>query len=117
MIDKQPTSVIADLASVMGHIITEGEEEAFQSETEYRLACPKQIFGIHEICRDLAKVRIYIFHFGNDIALIALSAYCRISAQKLLRASSLSSAVMDEYKFVSPSQTCTESIHPSTYAF
>ena len=38
VIDKQPTSVIADLVSVMKHIITEGEEEAFQNETEYQNA-------------------------------------------------------------------------------
>ena len=38
VIDKQLTSVIADLMAVMDHIITEGEEEAFQSEIEYRNA-------------------------------------------------------------------------------
>ena len=38
VIDKQPTLVIADLVSMMEHIFMEGEEEAFQSETEYRNA-------------------------------------------------------------------------------
>ena len=36
VIDKQPTPVVANLVSVMEHIISEGEEEAFQSETEYQ---------------------------------------------------------------------------------
>ena len=32
VINQQPSSVIADLMGVMEHIITEGEEEAYQSE-------------------------------------------------------------------------------------
>ena len=32
VINKQPSSVIADLMGVMDHIITEGEEEAYQSK-------------------------------------------------------------------------------------
>ena len=38
VINKQPSSVIADLMGVMQHIITEGEEEAYQSEIQYRNA-------------------------------------------------------------------------------
>ena len=36
VINQQPSSVIADLMGVMEHIITEGEEEAYQSEIQYR---------------------------------------------------------------------------------
>ena len=35
VINQQPTSVIADLMGVMEHIITEGEEEAYQNEIQY----------------------------------------------------------------------------------
>ena len=35
VINQQPSSVIADLMGVMEHIITEGEEEAYQSEIQY----------------------------------------------------------------------------------
>ena len=35
LINQQPSSVIADLMGVMEHIITEGEEEAYQSEIQY----------------------------------------------------------------------------------
>ena len=35
VIKQQPSSVIADLMGVMEHIITEGEEEAYQSEIQY----------------------------------------------------------------------------------
>ena len=38
VINKQPSSVIADLMGVMEHIITEEEEEAYQSEIQYRNA-------------------------------------------------------------------------------
>ena len=38
VINKQPSSVIADLMGVMEHIITEGEEEAYQSKIQYRNA-------------------------------------------------------------------------------
>ena len=33
VINQQPSSVIADLMGVMEHIITEGEEEAYQSKS------------------------------------------------------------------------------------
>ena len=36
VINQQPFSVIADLMRVMEHIITEVEEEAYQSEIQYR---------------------------------------------------------------------------------
>ena len=35
VINQQPSSVIADLMRVMEHIITEGEEEAYQSKIQY----------------------------------------------------------------------------------
>ena len=38
VINQQPSSVIADLMGVMEHIITEAEEEAYQSEIQYRNA-------------------------------------------------------------------------------
>ena len=38
VINQQPSSVIADLMGVMEHIITEGEEEAYQSEIQYQNA-------------------------------------------------------------------------------
>ena len=41
VINQQPSSVRADLMGVMEHIITEGEEEAYQSEIQYRKAQSK----------------------------------------------------------------------------
>ena len=41
VINQQPFSVIADLMGVMEHIITEGEDEAYQSEIQYQNAQSK----------------------------------------------------------------------------
>ena len=41
VINQQPSSVIADIMGVMEHIITELEEEAYQSEIQYRNAQSK----------------------------------------------------------------------------
>ena len=38
VINQHPSSLIADLMGVMEHIITEGQEEAYQSEIQYRNA-------------------------------------------------------------------------------
>ena len=38
VMNQQQLSVIADLMGVMEHIITEGEEEAYQSKIQYRNA-------------------------------------------------------------------------------
>ena len=38
VINQQPSSVIADLMGVLEHIITEGEDEAYQSEIQYQNA-------------------------------------------------------------------------------
>ena len=44
VINQQQSSVIADLMGVMEHKITEGEEEAYQSEIQYRNAqCEFQV--------------------------------------------------------------------------
>ena len=89
VIDKQPTLVIADLVSVIEHIITKGEEEALQSETEYRNTWQKSefILSILGMIAWVAFVLIAIFH------------------SQIIESIILSLLVMDGYKFVSPSQT------------
>ena len=69
-IDKQPTSVIADLVSVMEHIITEGEEEAFQSKTEYQNAQNK-FLEFMKYAENWQKLE-FISSILGMIALIAL---------------------------------------------
>ena len=100
VIDKQPTSVIADLASVMGHIIMEGEEEAFQSETEYRLAQNKFLeFMKYAETWQKFEVISSILGMISLIVVVLIAIFC----SRIIESIILSSAVMYEYKFVSPS--------------
>ena len=100
VINKQPSSVIADLMGVMDHIITEGEEEAYQSEIQYRNAQS-------EFKRFLKSAKGWRkFEFISSIlGLIALMALIIIAVfrSRIVESIILGSAVMDEYKFVNPS--------------
>ena len=100
VINKQPSSVIADLMGVMEHIITEGEEEAYQSEIQYRNAQS-------EFKRFLKSAEGWRkFEFVSSIlGMLALMALIIITIfrSRIVESIILGSAVMDEYKFVNPS--------------
>ena len=99
VINQQPTSVIADLMGVMEHIITEGQEEAYQSEIEYRNAQTnfKRFLKNAEGWQKLE----FISSILGLIAMIAL-IIITIFRSRIVESIILGSAVMDEYKFVSP---------------
>ena len=109
VINKQPSSVIADLMGVMDHIITEGEEEAYQSEIQYRNAQS-------EFKRFLKSAKGWRkFEFISSIlVMIALMALIIIAVfrSRIVESIILGSAVMDEYKFVNPSvpSACVKAI-------
>ena len=100
VINQESSSVIADLIGVMEHIITEGEEEAYQSEIQYRNAQSefKQFIKSAEGYRKLEFV-------SSILGMIALVALIVISIfrSRIIESIILGSAVMDEYKFVNPS--------------
>ena len=100
VINQQPSSVIADLIWVMEHIITEGEEEAYQSKIQYRNAQSKfkRFIKSAEGWRKLEFV-------SSILGMIALVALIVISIfhSRIVESIILGSAVMDEYKFVNPS--------------
>ena len=100
VINQQPSSVIADLMGVMEHIITEGEEEAYQSEIQYRNAQSefKHFIKSAEGWRKLE----FISSILGMIALVALIVIA-IFRSRIVESIILGSAVMDEYKFVNPS--------------
>ena len=100
VINQQPSSVIADLMGVMEHIITEGEEEAYQSEIQYRNAQSefKQFIKSAEGWRKFE----FISSILGMIALMALIIIA-IFQSRIVESIILGSAVMDEYKFVNPS--------------
>ena len=89
----------------MGHIIMEGEEEAFQSETEYRLAQNKflEFMKYAETWQKFEFISS-ILEMISLIALVLNAIFC----SRIIESIILSSAVMDEYKFVSPSQMCVK---------
>ena len=100
VINQQPSSVITDLMGVMEHIITEGEEEAYQSRIQYRNAQSefKRFIKSTEGWRKLEFVSSIL----GLIALVALIVIA-IFPSRIVESIILGSAVMDEYKFVNPS--------------
>ena len=100
VINQQPSSVIADLMGVMEHIITKGEEEAYQSEIQYRNAQSefKRFIKSAEGWRKLE----FISSILGMIALVAL-IIISIFRSRIVESIILGLAVMDEYKFVNPS--------------
>ena len=100
VINQQPLSVIADLMGVMEHIITEREEEAYQSKIQYRNTQSefKRFIKSAEGWRKLEFVSS-IFGMIALVALIVISIFRSQIVESII----LGSAVMDEYKFVNPS--------------
>ena len=100
VINKQPSSVIADLMGVMDHIITEGEEEAYQSEIQYRNAQSE----FKRFLKSAEGWRKFEF-ISSILGMITLMALIIIAVfrSRIVESIILGSAVMDEYKFVNPS--------------
>ena len=100
VINQKPSLVIADLMGVREHIITEGEEEAYQSEIQYRNAQSKfkRFIKSAEGWRELELI-------SSILRMIALVAFIVIAffRSRIVESIILGSAVMDEYKFVNPS--------------
>ena len=107
VINQQPSSVIADLMGVMEHIITEGEEEAYQSEIQYLNVQSefKQFIKSAEGWRKLE----FISSILGMLALVTLIVIS-IFQSRIVESIILGSAVMDEYKFINPSAppTCVK---------
>ena len=100
VINQQPSSVIADLMGVMEHIITEGEEEAYQSEIQYRNA-QSEFKRFIKSAEGWRKIE-FVSSILGMIALVALIVISIFHSQ-IVESIILGSAVMDEYKFVNPS--------------
>ena len=100
VINQELSSVIADLMGVMEHIITEGEEEAYQSEIQYRNVQSefKRFIKSAEGWRKLEFVSSILGMIAL-VALIVISIFCSRIVESII----LGSAVMDEYKFINPS--------------
>ena len=118
VINQQPSLVIADLMGVMEHIITEGEEEAYQSEIQYRNA-QNEFRKFIKNAEGWQKFE-FVSSILGLIALIALIAIM-IFRSRIVESIILGSAVMDEYKFVNPSTSVSALMllpaHPDGFMF
>ena len=112
VINQQPSSVIADLMGVMEHIITEGEEEAYQSEIQYRNA-QSEFKKFIKSTEGWCKLE-FVSSILGLIVLIALIVIC-IFCSQIIESIILGSAVMDEYKFVNPLTTVKAFTLPLAY--
>ena len=112
VINQQPSSVIADLMGVMEHIITEGEEEAYQSEIQYRNA-QNEFWKFIKNSEGWRKFK-FVFSILGLVALISLIVIA-IFCLRIIESIILGSAAMDEYKFVSPSTMVKALTLPPAY--
>ena len=89
----------------MENVITKGEEEAFQSEIEYRNAQNKflEFMKYAEAWQKLEFISS-ILGMISLVALMLIAIFCSQIVESII----LSSVVMDEYNIVSPSQTCAK---------
>ena len=112
VINQQPLSVIADLMGIIEHIITEGEEEAYQSEIQYHNMQSefKRFIKSAEGWRKLEFVSS-ILGMIAVVALIVISIFCSRIVESII----LGSAVMDEYKFINPSTNVKAFTLPPAY--
>ena len=112
VINQQSSLVIADLMGVIEHIITEGEEEAYQSEIQYRNAQNKFRKFIQN-AEGWQKLE-FISSILGLVVLVSLIVIA-IFRSRIIESIILGSAVMDEYKFVSPSTMVKALTLPPVY--
>ena len=112
VINQQPSSVIADLMGVMEHIITDGEEEAYQSEIQYRNA-QNEFQKFFKNAEGWQKLE-FVSSILGLVALVSLIVIC-IFHSRIIESIILGLAVMDEYKFVNPSTTVKALTLPLAY--
>ena len=110
--NQQPSSVIAELMGVMEHMITEGEKEAYQSKIQYRNA-QNEFRKFIKNAEGWQKFE-FISSILGLIVLISLIVICIFRSQ-IIESIILGSAVMDEYKFVSPSTMVKALTLPPAY--
>ena len=111
VINKKNKGVIAELEGVMDSIVSDTEKEAFQDENTFQKAQNNFDTFMHY------AERCHIFEFLSAIlemlAMLILIIICIFRA-RILESIILSSAVMEEYKFVSPSANSNSGVKAFT---
>ena len=99
VINQESEGVIADLQAVMDYIVIDTEKEAFQDENAFRKS--QQEFSKFIQYAEVWQVLEFVSAMLGLIAMLILITICIFWAH-ILESIILSSAVMEEYKFVNP---------------
>ena len=99
VINQESEGVIADLQAVMDYIVSDTEKEAFQDENTFRKS--QQEFSKFIQYAEAWQVLEFVSAMLGLIAMLILVTICIFRAH-ILESIILSSAVMEEYKFVNP---------------
>ena len=99
VINKKDQGVIVELAAVMDYIVSDTEKEAFQDENTFQKA--QNNFNTFMQYTERWRIFEFISAMLGMLAMLILIIICIFQAH-ILESIILSSAVMEEYKFVSP---------------
>ena len=100
VINKKDQGVITELAAVMDYIVRDTEKEAFQDENTFQKA--QNDFNTFMQYAERLCILEFISAMLGMLAMLILIIICIFRA-RILESIILSSVVMEEYKFVSPS--------------
>ena len=99
VINKKDKGVIAELEAVMDYIVSDTEKEAFQDENAFQKA--QNNFNTFMQYTERWRIFEFISAVLGMLAMLILTIICIFRAH-ILESIIFSSAVMEEYKFVSP---------------
>ena len=100
VINKKDQGVITELATVMDYIVSDMEKQAFQDKNTFQKA--QNDFNTFMQYAERWRILEFISAMLGMLAMLILIIICIFWA-RILESIILSSAVMEEYKFVSPS--------------
>ena len=99
VINQESKGVIADLQAVMDYIVSDTEKEAFKDENAFRKS--QQKFSKFIQYAETWQILEFVSAILGLVAMLILVTICIFRA-RILESIILSSAVMEEYKFVNP---------------
>ena len=111
VINKKDQGVITELAAVMDYIVSDTEKEAFQDENAFQKA--QNDFNTFMQYTERWHIFEFISAMLGMLAMLILVIICIFRA-RILESIILSSAVMEEYKFVSPSANSNSGVKAFT---
>ena len=113
VINQESEGVIADLQAVVEYIVSDTEKEVFQDENAFRKS--QQKFSKFIKYAEAWQVLEFVSAMLGLIAMLILVTICIFRAH-ILEIIILSSAVMEEYKFVNPAANPNSGVKAFTLA-